>query len=140
MSHRNPTTVTIEKLVYGGEGLSRSEGRVLLTPFVLPGEVVEVDPVDKLRADLVRMIEPSPERIEPGCPYFGSCGGCHYQHTSYQHQLQHKVAILREVFQRVGKLTVPEEIAVISRDIAIAASSICRTGRSVISRPAVTSW
>src|ERR1700682_4242672 len=84
--------VTIEKLVYGGEGLARVGGRVLLTRYVLPGEKVIVEPVAKLEAKLVRVIEPSVHRTAPGCPYFGRCGGCHYQHATYEYQLEQKVS------------------------------------------------
>lgn len=112
MSHRNPIRVAIEKLVYGGAGLSRTEGRVLLTPFVLPGETALVDPIDKLRAELVEVVEPAPDRQAAPCPYFGRCGGCHYQHTTYEQQLKYKQEILREVFRRVGKFEAPSEMAV----------------------------
>jgi 23S rRNA (uracil1939-C5)-methyltransferase len=111
--------VVVEKLVYGGEGLSRVDGRVVLTPFVLPGERATVIPdrskPDLLRTKLVRVEEESPSRVAPGCPYFLRCGGCHYQHASYEYQLAQKVSILREVLQRVGKLTVGE-IGIISGD------------------------
>ncbi|HYP15088.1 MAG TPA: class I SAM-dependent RNA methyltransferase [Bryobacteraceae bacterium] len=106
--------VTVEKLVYGGMGLSRTDGRVLMTPFVLPGETAHVEPVDKLHARLVRVEDPSPRRTEPGCPYFGTCGGCHYQHAPYEYQLEQKVAILRETLRRVGGVQAPEHIEVIA--------------------------
>ena len=84
----------IEKLVYGWDGLSRQDGlarhdgRVVLTPFTLPGELVEAD-LSRMKNDLlvgsVREIkEPSPERATPPCPYFGRCGGCHLQHAGYE--------------------------------------------------------
>ena len=104
--------VVVEKLIYGGDGLSRMDGRVVLTPFVLPGERAMVRPdrskPDLLRTKLVRVEEASPERVTPGCPYFLRCGGCHYQHASYEYQLVQKQVILREVLFRVGKLTVGE--------------------------------
>jgi len=104
--------VLVEKLIYGGDGLSRVDGRVVLTPFVLPGERATVKPnrskPDLLRTRLVRVEEASPERVTPVCPYFLRCGGCHYQHASYEYQLVQKEVILREVLQRVGKLTVDE--------------------------------
>ncbi len=109
--------VQIEKLVYGGDGLSRVDGRVVLTPFVLPGEKAIVRPdrskPDLLRTKLLRVEEASEARVEPPCPYFLRCGGCHYQHASYEYQLEQKKAILREVLQRVGKLKV-DDIGVIS--------------------------
>ena len=104
--------VVVEKLIYGGDGLSRMDGRVVLTPYVLPGERATVTPdrskPDLLRTKLVRVDEASPERVTPACPYFLRCGGCHYQHASYEYQLIQKQAILREVLQRVGKVTVGE--------------------------------
>src|SRR5687767_158140 len=98
-----PDLITIEKLVYGGEGLARVEGRVVLAPYVLPGERASVEPEGDLHARLIAVEEQSPQRTTPGCPYFGTCGGCHYQHAGYDYQVEQKVAILREVMRRVGK-------------------------------------
>jgi 23S rRNA (uracil1939-C5)-methyltransferase len=106
--------ITIEKWVYGGHGLARDSGRVVLTPFVLPGEVVDVEPVDKLHARLVHIERPSEARIQPGCPYFADCGGCHYQHAPYQYQVKQKVEIVREVMRRIGKFDAPAEIEAIA--------------------------
>ena len=81
--HRTmPDLITVEKLVYGGDGLARVDGRVVLTPFVLPGEQATVEQKDDLHARLLTVEQAAPERVEPGCPYFGVCGGCHYQHAS----------------------------------------------------------
>src|SRR4051812_28251439 len=111
--HRTmPELITIEKLVYGGDGLARVDGRVVLTPYVLPFEQVAVEQTDELRAFPVSVEQASPERVEPGCPYFGTCGGCHYQHASYDYQLEQKVSILREVMRRVGKFDAPVDIGV----------------------------
>jgi 23S rRNA (uracil1939-C5)-methyltransferase len=111
-------TLTIEKLVYGGEGLSRLEGKVVLTPFVLPGEVVRAETErvknDLWRGRLIEVLQPSASRVTPECPYFQRCGGCQYQHMNYAFQLEQKSAILREVLQRVGKIEFKEEIGVIS--------------------------
>jgi 23S rRNA (uracil1939-C5)-methyltransferase len=109
-----PELITIEKLVYGGDGLARVDGRVVLTPYVLPFEQVTVEQQDELHARPVQVERPSPERVEPGCPYFGTCGGCHYQHAGYDYQLEQKVSILREVTRRVGKFDAPVDIGVIS--------------------------
>lgn len=98
----------IEKLVYGGEGLSRPEGEVVFTPFVLPGEAVEAERTGARRhvqrTRLIRIAEPSPDRVEPPCPVFGRCGGCQYQHASYAAQLHFKRDILAETLRRVGKI------------------------------------
>jgi 23S rRNA (uracil1939-C5)-methyltransferase len=116
----SPPEVKIEKLVYGGAGLARMEGRIVLTPFVVPGETVRVDPRSERRglveANLLEVIERAPERTEPPCPHFTRCGGCQYQHMTYAAQLEQKVVILREVFRRVGKLDAPERIGVISAE------------------------
>jgi 23S rRNA (uracil1939-C5)-methyltransferase len=113
-------TLTIEKLVYGGEGLARLEGKVVLTPFVLPGEVVRAETEraknDLWRGRLIEVLQPSPLRIAPGCPYFQRCGGCQYQHIDYATQLEQKSEILREVLQRVGKIQFAGEIGAISGD------------------------
>src|SRR5579863_2551351 len=98
----------IEKLVYGGDGLSRLDGEVVLTPFVLPDETVDAERVEARkhvqRARLVRVEQPSPDRVEPACPVFGRCGGCHYQHAAYDAQLRFKRDILAETLRRVGKI------------------------------------
>ena len=100
--------LTIEKLVYGGEGLGRADGRVVFTPYVLPGERVVVEPVSVkgslLRARLREVLTAAEGRVEPHCPYFGRCGGCHYQHASYALQLEAKQAILlcRSRAQQLG--------------------------------------
>ncbi len=111
-------TLTIEKLVYGGEGLARLEGKVVLVPFVLPGEVVRAETEraknDLWRGRLLEVLQPSPLRIAPGCPYFQRCGGCQYQHMDYAAQLEQKREILREVLQRVGKIEFTGEISLIS--------------------------
>jgi 23S rRNA (uracil1939-C5)-methyltransferase len=73
-----------------------------------------VEPVDRVHARLIGIEGAALERITPGCAYFGVCGGCHYQHAPYSYQLLQKLAILREVMQRVGKFTAPDELRVVS--------------------------
>ncbi|HEX3599040.1 MAG TPA: TRAM domain-containing protein, partial [Lacipirellulaceae bacterium] len=85
--------LSIEKLIYGGEGLARTapgpDGRsmAVFVPFVLPGEQVDADLQQEkpgfARGTVARVITPSADRIEPHCPYFQRCGGCHYQHIPY---------------------------------------------------------
>ena len=120
-SYTPPTErLRIEKLVYGGDGLARSDGRVVLTPFVLPGELVDVltqrAKSDLLRGILAKVLEPSELRVAPPCPYFGRCGGCHYQHTPYENQLEQKRVILLEVLRRVGNIELEHEIAMLAGD------------------------
>ena len=111
-----------EKLVYGGDGLSRlppdQEGRskAVFVPFVLEGEEVEATVVEDrpsfTRAKLDRVLKPSPLRTQAPCPYFQRCGGCHYQHTGYEHQLEIKAAILKENLRRIAKLELANELVV----------------------------
>jgi 23S rRNA (uracil1939-C5)-methyltransferase len=110
--------LTIEKLVYGGDGLSRLESKVVFTPYVLPGEKVRAE-VDRIKNDLWRgrllqVSEPSPHRVAAPCPYFQRCGGCHYQHADYAFQVEQKRSILREALQRVGKIEFQGEIEAIT--------------------------
>ncbi len=110
----------IEKLVYGGDGLARlpadpnGPGKTAFVPFVIPGEQVEASPVETrpgfVRAKLDKILSASPQRIEPACPYFGRCGGCHYQHINYDAQLSYKAGILRETLRRTAKLELTQEI------------------------------
>jgi 23S rRNA (uracil1939-C5)-methyltransferase len=109
--------IGVEKLVYGGEGLGRFEGRAVLAPFVLPGERVRLRGVAEkpglLRAGLLEVLAAAPERVTPECPYFMRCGGCHYQHAGYETQLALKRAILEDQLRRIGKIA-PPEIGVLS--------------------------
>ena len=113
---------TIEKLVYGGDGLARlpadehGRGKAVFLPFVLENETVEASLLEQkrgfARGRLANVLQASPLRIAPKCPYFGECGGCHYQHTSYAHQLEIKTAILRENLRRIAKLELDTEVVV----------------------------
>lgn len=114
--------VTIEKLIYGGEGLARlpaderGNGKAFFVPFVLAGEQVDASVTEQkpgfARGKLERIIGKSHRRREPPCPYFQRCGGCHYQHTDYAHQLEIKAEILRETLRRFAKLELPCELSV----------------------------
>ncbi len=104
--------IILEKLVYGGDALGRlSDGRAVFIPFALPGETVRTRIVEEkrglVRAELVEVLEPSPERIAPRCRHFGVCGGCHYQHLAYPAQLSAKAAILRDQLVRIGRIDEP---------------------------------
>jgi tRNA/tmRNA/rRNA uracil-C5-methylase (TrmA/RlmC/RlmD family) len=98
--------ILIEKIVYGGNGLARHEGRVVFVPGVAAGEKVRAKVVKDcknfLEAELVEVLEASPERVEPPCAYIGKCGGCQYQHLSYAEELRWKEAQVRELMTRQG--------------------------------------
>src|SRR5690348_974495 len=110
--------VRVEKLVYGGDGLARLDGRVVFAPFVLPGEKIraaaEREKPGLVRARTLEVLEAAPQRVEAGCEYFGRCGGCHYQHAPYEYQLGAKRAILEEELRRLAKTMPPEQIEVLA--------------------------
>ena len=102
----------IEKAIYGGAGLARVEGKAVFVPFALPGETVEARVAEESRgyatAEIESVVEPSASRVQPPCPYFGACGGCHYQHADYAAQVAMKIAILRETLERARIGEIPE--------------------------------
>jgi 23S rRNA (uracil1939-C5)-methyltransferase len=105
--------LTIEKLVAGGMGLARTDRGVVFVADTAPGDVVSATLSGRIggcpTAIVDAMIEPSPARVQPKCPYAGTCGGCDWQHISYQAQLDAKQAILAESLSRIGKIRpVPE--------------------------------
>jgi tRNA/tmRNA/rRNA uracil-C5-methylase (TrmA/RlmC/RlmD family) len=101
-------TLTIEDIAFGGEGVGRIDELVVFVPFVLVGEVVEAEITELkkrfARARLVRILQPSPERVQPPCQYFGDCGGCQYQHIDYPAQLRLKHKQISDLFERIGGL------------------------------------
>ncbi len=101
--------LTIEKMVYGGDGLARlPDGKAVFLPFVLPGEEVSAtisrEKSSFARAHADEILKPSVKRTQARCPYYTACGGCHYQHTGYTTQLEFKREILRETLLRNAKL------------------------------------
>ena len=109
-------------MIYGGDGLARlpaderGRGKAVFVPLVLADEKIEATITEAkpgfARARVSEVLEPSAHRVAPGCPYFGSCGGCHYQHVSYEHQLEIKKEILRETLRRTAKLDLSVDIQV----------------------------
>ena len=87
--------------------MGRVGGKVVFVPFTAPGERVEAEVVrekkDYAEAVLIRVESPSPKRVKPFCPLYGDCGGCQYQHLSYQDQLKLKEEALRETLQRLTR-------------------------------------
>ena len=100
--------MTISDIAFGGEGVARIEDFVVFVPFVALNEIVEAEVTEVkksfARARLIRVVQPSPERVPPPCPYFGECGGCQYQHLVYQEQLRIKHKQVCDLFQRIGGL------------------------------------
>ncbi len=110
----DPETFDIEilNLLYGGDALGRlPDGRAVFVPYAIPGERVRVRLTEQkknfARGRLVEVLSPSPERIEPPCPNFAACGGCHYMHMAYAAQLRWKTAILRDQLVRIAGIADP---------------------------------
>ena len=98
----------IEDVAFGGKGVGREGGKAVFVPYTIEGETVSAEIVREKKqfaeAELVEVKESSPHRVMPECPYFGVCGGCAYQHISYEHQLAIKWRQVRDALQRIGKL------------------------------------
>lgn len=106
------TNLRITDIAFGGEGVARLDDFVVFIPFVLVGEEVEAEITEVkknfARAKLVRVLTPSPDRVQAPCPYFGGCGGCQYQHIAYEAQLRIKHKQVADLFERIGKI--PREV------------------------------
>ncbi|HUG73059.1 MAG TPA: 23S rRNA (uracil(1939)-C(5))-methyltransferase RlmD [Steroidobacteraceae bacterium] len=105
-------TGRVDALNHDGWGVVRGAGKVTFVAGALPGELVEYRTRRRERshdeAELVAVLEPAPDRIEPHCAHYGVCGGCSLQHLAPQSQQQVKDAQLRETLRRVGKVE-PQE-------------------------------
>src|SRR4051794_4015512 len=103
---RERVTLELTGVAHGGEAIGRHEGRVFFVPFGLPGETVVAeitqDKADYARAEIVEIVQASPERVAAPCVYFGTCGGCQWQHASYEAQLAFKRGIVAEQLRRIG--------------------------------------
>ena len=102
-----PVELRIESLAAGGDGIGRmADGRAVFVAFTAPGDRVLARVVEDrgrfARAKVVELLEPGPERVQPVCPAFGSCGGCAWQHVAYPAQLAAKRAILADALRRIG--------------------------------------
>ena len=107
-------------MIYGGDGLARlpadssGRGKAAFVPFVLPAEQIEAAITEQkagfVRARAEAIIAPSGYRVAPACRYFTQCGGCQYQHASYEQQLEIKKEILLESLRRTAKIELPVEM------------------------------
>ncbi len=109
--------VTVQKMVSGGDCLAQVNGKNVFIPFALPGEELEIEVTKSFRdydlAKIVRIITPSPHRVQPFCPLYGTCGGCNMQHINSEYQKELRKSILKECFEREGIENLPQ-IEVIS--------------------------
>jgi 23S rRNA (uracil1939-C5)-methyltransferase len=109
--------VSIERILPGGAGLAHSDGRTLLVSLAAPGDRVRVV-VERTSgrvsfASITEILEPSPARVAPPCPYFGRCGGCDFQQLSYEAQLAAKQEIISDCLRRLARVRIsPREIPI----------------------------
>jgi 23S rRNA (uracil1939-C5)-methyltransferase len=110
MLNRMQIELVLTEMVYGGNALAKLDGRPIFVKGGLPGERVSAlitrDHGRYAFAVVTDVLEASPQRVVPRCPYFraGTCGGCQWQHIDYAAQVEYKTAIVREQFRRIGKL------------------------------------
>jgi 23S rRNA (uracil1939-C5)-methyltransferase len=100
--------LTIDSIAHGGEGVGRVDGKAHFVAGAMPGERVEVEVVREkrrwARARLIRVVEASPDRLEPPCPVFGRCGGCTWQYAAYERQLEWKRNVVVGQLAHLGRL------------------------------------
>ncbi len=111
MSIKERCRLNIQSVAFGGAGVGRADGLVIFVPFTAAGDIVDIEIVERrknfARGRLLNLLEPSPQRTEPLCRYFGRCGGCSYQHIAYHPQLNIKQAHVKEAFLKIGKVPDP---------------------------------
>jgi 23S rRNA (uracil1939-C5)-methyltransferase len=112
-----PVRVRIESVAFKGYGVARIDGKVVFVPYTMTGDEAWVEIAEEKKrysmARLIQIIEPSPGRVNPPCPYFGTCGGCQWQHIDYSIQGELKKEILGETLKRLGKLNEIPPISVV---------------------------
>jgi tRNA/tmRNA/rRNA uracil-C5-methylase (TrmA/RlmC/RlmD family) len=112
MQIKDRFALKIESVAFGGHGVGRADGFVVFVPFTAPDDIVEIEIVLRkkkfARGRLLRIIQPSPSRIQPRCRYYGHCGGCSYQHIRYEHQLKMKRKQVEEAFLKIGGIMQPQ--------------------------------
>jgi 23S rRNA (uracil1939-C5)-methyltransferase len=117
LNNNQTIEVTIEKIVPNGFGLAFAENLTVFVALAAKGDRLVVKIVQTKGktafAEIVEILEPSPDRTEPKCPYFGRCGGCNFQQLKYAAQLDAKVAIIRDCLTRIGKINYEKDISII---------------------------
>jgi 23S rRNA (uracil1939-C5)-methyltransferase len=111
MKKMSTQIIIADKMVFGGNCIGKNSGKTVFIPFAVPGEKLEIEITKSFRdydeAKIISILEPSPHRVAPFCPLYGTCGGCNMQHIDTDYQRELRAAILKDCFEREG-LAVPE--------------------------------
>ena len=111
MQLKDRARIKIEKIAFGGEGVGRINNLVVFIPFAAPGDELEIEITGCkkkfARGRILKIVQASPQRVNPLCKYYGHCGGCCYQHLSYEHQMEIKKLQVEEVFKKIGSVAAP---------------------------------
>ena len=104
-------TIITDKMVFGGNCIIKNSGKTVFVPFAIPGEKLEIEITSTKKdydtAKIIKIVEPSPARVNPVCPFYMKCGGCNMMHISEEVQKKLRSGILKDCFERNG-IEVPE--------------------------------
>ena len=110
-------TIIADKMVFGGKSLGKIDGKNVFVPYTIPGEKLEIEITEQNKdydnAEIVKILEPSPHRIEPACRYYGKCGGCNMMHIEPAYQKELRKGILTDIFRQNG-IDIAEKTEIIS--------------------------
>ncbi|MDC7232577.1 MAG: hypothetical protein PQJ58_05060 [Spirochaetales bacterium] len=105
-------SVLCEKVIPGGDGLVRVDGKVVFIPSLLAGERADIELVSEgkkfSRGRVLQLHETSPRRVTPFCNFYERCGGCNLQHTDYEHQIELKTSFIKEHFRKFAGIELPD--------------------------------
>lgn len=100
--------VTVERMIPGGKGIAFLEKKAVFLPLVVPGDRIRIrqaaDRGSYLEVLDSELVQASPDRQQPPCPYFGRCGGCDFQQMNPRRQLDSKAEILTDALHHVGRI------------------------------------
>jgi len=100
--------VSIESVAFRGYGVARIHGKVVFVPYTITGDKAWIEIIEEKKkysiGRLVQIVDPSPWRVNPPCPYFGTCGGCQWQHIDFRFHGELKKTILIETLERIGRI------------------------------------